>query len=126
MLKIIKDLTEARKKKCLTQVELASKLGIPQSSVTRVETGKVDVKLSRFVDIAKMLDLEVLLVPKQDVRMVEELLKDVDQSKTVSNSYSRARLIVDKINQSDSLYEMLMRSKRKESGSSSKEANDAQ
>lgn len=91
-----------------------------------METGKVDVKLSRFVDIAKMLDLEVLLVPKQDVRMVEELLKDVDQSKTVSNSYSRARLIVDKINQSDSLYEMLMRSKRKEAGSSSKEANDAQ
>lgn len=126
MLKIIKDLTEARKKKGLTQVELASKLGIPQSSVTRVETGKVDVKLSRFVDIAKMLDLEVLLVPKQDVRMVEELLKDVDQSKTVSNSYSRARLIVDKINQSDSLYEMLMRSKRKEADSSSKEANDAQ
>lgn len=76
MLKIVRQLAEIRKKKGVTQVEIAHKLGIPQSSVTRVETGKVDVKLSRFIELARMLDVEVILVPKNKAALLENLLNE--------------------------------------------------
>lgn len=55
MLKVVGELIRIRKAKKPTQTDLAKKLGIPRSSVGRVENGSVDVKLFRFVDLARSL-----------------------------------------------------------------------
>ena len=52
-----KRLKEARLKKGLTQVELAEKLGLSQTSYQRMETGAHDMKLSNKYNICKTLDI---------------------------------------------------------------------
>jgi len=78
MLKVVGELIRIRKAKKLTQTDLAKKLGIPQSSIGRVENGSVDVKLSRFVDLARVLDLEVVLVPRKKLKRVRALLDETE------------------------------------------------
>lgn len=47
----------ARKQKGFTQVELAEKLGLTQTSYQRMETGKHDIKLSTIYNICKTLNI---------------------------------------------------------------------
>lgn len=71
---LINQLEEIRKSKGLTQAELAEKLGLPQSSIARVESDKVDTRLSRFVEIVRALGYEVVLLPKNSVKTFQALL----------------------------------------------------
>ena len=52
-----KRLKQARLNKGYTQVEIASKLGIPQQTWQRYETGKFDLKMSSIYNICKALDI---------------------------------------------------------------------
>jgi len=52
-------LTELREKMGLTQRELAEKIGKPQSTIGRIETGKTDVKFSTLAEIAFALGKEL-------------------------------------------------------------------
>ena|SRR3989338_1144173 len=78
MLNSIKQLTgilrDLRKAKRMSQLALAGKVGIPQSHLSRIETGNVNIKLASFVEIARTLDLEVMLVPKQDAGAINSLI----------------------------------------------------
>jgi transcriptional regulator with XRE-family HTH domain len=60
-------LTKARKKKGLTQRSLADLLGLPQSYVARYEAGNSDLRMSKLMEIARLLDLEVLFVEKENM-----------------------------------------------------------
>ena len=62
---IIVILVAARKKKKLTQSELGRRLGVPQSYISRLEAGLIDLRLSSLVDIARFLELELMLVPSK-------------------------------------------------------------
>lgn len=57
-------LLEARRAKGLTQSELGRILGLPQSYVSQVENGKHDIKVGTLADWARVLDLELMLVPR--------------------------------------------------------------
>ena len=78
MLDNIKQLTgifrDLRKSKRMSQLALAGKVGIPQSHLSRIETGNVNIKLASFVEIARTLDLEVMLVPTQDAETIKRLI----------------------------------------------------
>lgn len=52
-----KRLKEARLDKGYTQVDMASKLGVPQQTWQRYETGKFDLKMSTIYNICKALDI---------------------------------------------------------------------
>jgi HTH-type transcriptional regulator / antitoxin HipB len=68
-------LAATRKQKGLTQQELASLLGVPQSYVAKVESGRTDIRTSTLMEMARLLDLEVMFVPKHKlpaVRLVPE------------------------------------------------------
>lgn len=71
-----KKLAEARRERGLTQVALAELLGVPQSYVARVESGKSDLRTSRLIEISRLLGYEVLLVPRKDMHTVEWALED--------------------------------------------------
>lgn len=47
----------ARKQKGLTQVELAEKLGLTQTSYQRMETGKHELKMATIYNICKTLNI---------------------------------------------------------------------
>ncbi len=68
-------LKEARRARGLTQAELGARVGIPQSHISKIEKGGVDIKLSSLTEIARALDLEVTLVPRRALPAVESSLR---------------------------------------------------
>lgn len=67
---IMNQLATARRSKGYTQLLLGQKMGVPQSHVSKIETGVVDVGLSTLIEMARVLDLEVMLVPRKLVPAV--------------------------------------------------------
>jgi len=61
----------ARQAKALTQKELGQRVGLPQSHISKIEKGTVDLQLSSLVEIARALDLEIKLVPRKALAAVE-------------------------------------------------------
>jgi transcriptional regulator with XRE-family HTH domain len=64
-------LKEARIKKGLTQRDLSEKIGVPQSHISKIESGKVDVRASSLIEIARALDLELKLVSQSLLPAIE-------------------------------------------------------
>lgn len=75
-------IVRARKALGLTQSDVARKLGMRQGHLSRIEQGKVDIRLSNFLDIARLLGLEVMLVPRQVKPVIEQLLRGDEPSET--------------------------------------------
>lgn len=75
---------EARIAKALTQKELGQRVGLPQSHISKIEKGAVDLKLSSLVDIARALDLEITLVPRKALPAVKGAMRA--QGATVETS----------------------------------------
>jgi transcriptional regulator with XRE-family HTH domain len=71
-------LTAARKRKRLTQVQLAELLSVPQSYVARIEAGSTDLRSSKLIEIAKFVDLEIMFIEKQHVKRVELVIAEDD------------------------------------------------
>ena len=68
---IVATIRAARQAKALTQKELGQRVGLPQSHISKIEKGAVDLQLSSLVQIARALDLEVKLVPRRALAAVD-------------------------------------------------------
>lgn len=66
-------LKAARLEKGLSQRALSQRIGVPQSHISRIESGQVDLKTSSLVEIARALGFELTLVPRSLVPAVEAL-----------------------------------------------------
>ena len=73
--KILKSLKRARKAKGLSQRELSAKSGVPQSHISKIENGGVDLRVSSLVALARTLDLELELVPRKTVPAVQSIVR---------------------------------------------------
>ncbi len=73
---ILQAIAAARRVKGLTQVALGKQLGAPQSHLSRLEAGKVDIRASNLVELARLVDLEVMLVPRRWVPAVRRMIED--------------------------------------------------
>ncbi|MBX9721092.1 MAG: helix-turn-helix transcriptional regulator [Candidatus Obscuribacterales bacterium] len=71
---IMDALIAARKSRNLSQSALARSLDIPQSYISRLEAGQIDLRLSSLVDLARFFNLELMLVPTSMVSTVNSLL----------------------------------------------------
>jgi predicted transcriptional regulator len=58
----------------VSQKALGTAIGLPQSHVSAIETGKVDPRLSSVIEMARKLDQEVMLVPRILVPAVRAML----------------------------------------------------
>ena len=67
-------LRRGREAKGLTQAEFGGRLGQPQSSVSRVERGG-DLRVSTLLEMARILDVEPMLIPKHLVPAVHALIE---------------------------------------------------
>ena len=71
---IIKALKNARIAKGLKQTELGDKLGLPQSHISKIEQGETDLRLSTVEDMARLTDMELMLVPRRLVSAVNAVI----------------------------------------------------
>jgi transcriptional regulator with XRE-family HTH domain len=72
---ILHALKETRQKKGLSQRELSAKAGVPQGHISKIESGLVDLKLSSLIALARILDLEVMTVPRSLVPAVQAIMR---------------------------------------------------
>lgn len=73
--KLINALADARKARAWSQRELAAKLEMKQSQISDIESGKRDSRISTFVEIARSLGFELVLVPRRLLPSVQYLLQ---------------------------------------------------
>lgn len=79
-------LKTAREKKKLSQRALAEMAGVPQSHISNIENGKVNIRISSLFDIARVLELEPMLIPRRYVPAVKGFM----QSKISSDTFEPA------------------------------------
>lgn len=83
---ILESLREARQRKGFSQRELSAKSGVPQSHISKIENGAVDLRVSSLVALARVLDLELELVPKKTVPAVKSIVRS-STSADVANAH---------------------------------------
>ncbi len=77
---IASTLRAAREAKGLSQRELSAKSGLPQGHISKIENGAVDLRVSSLVALARVLDLELTLVPRKSVSAVQSIVRSSAQS----------------------------------------------
>lgn len=68
-------LKQARLKKGLSQRDLSLKTGFPQSHISKIERGQIDLQASSLIELSRILDLELMFVPKTLVPAMQSLLR---------------------------------------------------
>lgn len=74
---IAASLRQARQAKGLSQRALSQRAGVPQGHISNIERGTVDLRLSSLVAIARVLDLELALVPRKSLPAVRSIARSV-------------------------------------------------
>lgn len=89
---IASQIRAAREAKALSQRAMAQQVGIPQSHISRIERGAVDLQLSSLIEIARALDLEVVLVPRNSLPAVAALSSRLAINETPDTSRARSKI----------------------------------
>lgn len=76
---IINALKSARGAKGLSQRALAARTGVPQSHISKIESGNADIRLSSLIELARALELELKLVPRKAVPAVDSVVRSTAQ-----------------------------------------------
>jgi len=83
----------ARKNRRLSQRALSARAGIPQSHISNIENGAVDITLSTLIELTRALDLEVTLVPRKLIPAVQSIIRS-----TSSDTVNESRTTRDELN----------------------------
>lgn len=67
-------LRTARTQAKLSQRALSARTGVPQSHISKIESGATDLRLSSLVELARALDYELVLVPRRLLPAVEAVV----------------------------------------------------
>ncbi len=69
-------LKEVREKRGWTQRELASRLGLTQTHISGIESGKIVPRYDTLLELVRILDRDLLMVPRALVPVVQSLIRD--------------------------------------------------
>jgi len=112
---IVEALKAARQAKGLSQRALASRAGLPQSHISKIESGGVDIRLASLIELARVLELELELVPRKAVPAIESIIRQTapsierDQQARVHEALRKAAAIADylvNLDRSQALYQI--------------------
>ena len=78
---LVNTLRAAREAGGLSQREISVKTDLPQSHISKIENGAVDLRTSSLVELARVLDLEVVLVPRRGVPAVRAIVRNLAQAR---------------------------------------------
>lgn len=74
---------EARVKRGWGQRELGSQVGLPQPHISAIESGGIVPRFDTLLDLVRVLDLDLLLVPRSLVPAVQSLIRSQKESESV-------------------------------------------
>ena len=89
---IASTLKSAREARGLSQRALSKKAGVPQSHISKIENGAVDLRVSSLVELARVLDLELMLVPRKAVSAVQSIVRGSTESALTASDTARQTL----------------------------------
>jgi transcriptional regulator with XRE-family HTH domain len=69
-------LRDARKKRDWSQRDLARHLGIAQRHISGIESGKIVPRYDTLLELVRMLDYDLTMVPRALVPIVQSLVRD--------------------------------------------------
>jgi len=72
---LIREAQSHRASSGMSQRALAARSGLTQAHISQIETGRLEPGLSSFIEMARALDLEVVLVPKKLIPAVEGVIR---------------------------------------------------
>lgn len=72
---IANNLKAAREAKGLSQRALGKLAGVPQSHISKIENGFVDLRLSSLIELARVLGLELVLVPRKTLPAIKSIAR---------------------------------------------------
>lgn len=81
----VKQMRKARLERGWSQKELAQKAGITQSHLSRIEGGEMDMRFSNVIELVRLLNLEVLFVPKHSVTSINSLIDEISEKTEVTS-----------------------------------------
>ena len=82
-------LRDARKRKGISQRKLSALSGVPQSHISKIEKGSVDLRVSSLMEISRALDLELALVPRKALPAIEAIASSSTASEAPSPKVRR-------------------------------------
>jgi transcriptional regulator with XRE-family HTH domain len=100
---LLKTLRTAREGAGLSQRDLSARVGVPQSHISKIESGGTDLRLSSLVELARALDHDVVLVPRKLLPAVEAVVRNAssalsDDTRLRSTVLNRARAAFSRLN----------------------------
>jgi len=72
---IAEALRSAREARGLSQRALSAKSGVPQGHISKIENGTVNLRLSSLVELARVLELELALVPRKSLPAIHAIVR---------------------------------------------------
>jgi transcriptional regulator with XRE-family HTH domain len=73
---MLAELIDARRNRGWTQAELGKRVALPQAHISGIETGKVVPRFDTLLDLVRVLDHDLLLIPRALAPAVQALLRD--------------------------------------------------
>ena len=70
------ELKEARVRRGWSQRELGSRLGLPQMHISGIESGKIVPRYDTLLELVRILERDLLMVPRALVPAVQSLIRD--------------------------------------------------
>ncbi|RVK07947.1 helix-turn-helix domain-containing protein [Sinorhizobium medicae] len=86
---LIRQLRAAREAQKKSQRELSARSGLTQSHISQIERGTMEPGLGSLVDVARALDLEIVLAPKKLMPAIRNILDSASASSDVLTSDQR-------------------------------------
>ncbi|MDE2915580.1 MAG: helix-turn-helix transcriptional regulator [Paracoccaceae bacterium] len=87
---IAESLKAARERMGLSQRALGAKAGVPQGHISRIENGAVDLRLSSLVELARVVNLELILVSRRKLPAVRAIIRGDDDGQLDVRSARKA------------------------------------
>jgi transcriptional regulator with XRE-family HTH domain len=86
---ITQQLRAAREGQKVSQRELSARSGLTQSHISQIERGTMEPGLASLVDVARALDLEIVLAPKKLMPAIRNILESTSASGDMPTSDQR-------------------------------------
>jgi len=71
-----RELKEARVKRGWSQRKLGAYVGLPQMHISGIESGKIVPRYDTLIEIVRILDRDLLMVPRALVPAVQSIIRD--------------------------------------------------
>ena len=70
------ELKQARIARSWSQVELGRQIGLPQAHISGIETGRIVPRFDTLLDLVRVLNRDLLMVPRELVPAIQALVRD--------------------------------------------------